>query len=152
MSLTCQQAQYGPMEKASGPVPSSKYFSTYLDPQLRAPSPGPHWREPSIRMLNSDKDVLLVGGLSFWYEDPPRRLLLQCWLQLSGTIPAMHEFSYAARSSPCLKCYNAPTSMRTVMDSDRYLCMTISTIKWRDPVQLCRFKTSAPSMATLTGI
>jgi len=37
------------------------------------------------------------------------------------------------RSSPHSKCYNAPTSMYTVIDGSEYLCMTISTIKKHDP-------------------
>jgi len=43
------------------------------------------------------------------------------------------RISYPARSSSRSKCYNAPTSMRIVMDSERYLCIMIPTIKRCDP-------------------
>jgi len=57
--------------------------------------------EPSIQMLNSDKVVPLVWGPSLRDEDPPQKLSLLHWLQLSSMIPAIHGFNYAIRSSPC---------------------------------------------------
>ena len=88
--------------------------------------------EPSIQMLNSDKVVSIVGGPSRRDEDPLRGLSHLCQLQLSGNITMIHGFSYTARSSRHSKCYNAPTSIQTVIYSGRYLCMTIPTIKRRD--------------------
>ena len=61
-----------------------------------------------------------------------RSMLLMCCLELDSTISAIRESSYVARSSSRSKHYNAPISMRTVMDSDRYLCMASPTIKRRD--------------------
>ena len=54
------------------------------------------------------------------------------WLQLDGTIPVIRESNHVARSFTRSKYYNAPASMRVVMDSDVYLHMTIPTIKRRD--------------------
>ena len=42
-----------------------------------------------------------------------------------ATESLIHEFNYAVRSSPHSKRYNAPTSMRAVVDNDIYFCMTI---------------------------
>jgi len=42
----------------------------------------------------------LARRSSLWYENPPWRLSLLCWLQLSGTISAIHGFCYTVRSSP----------------------------------------------------
>ena len=45
---------------------------------------------------------------------------------------AIQGVSYAAKSSPRSKRYNAPTSMQAVIDSGGYLCVTVLTIKRRD--------------------
>ena len=76
-------------------------------------------------MLNSGEAVSQVGGSNLPDEDPSRRLSLLHRLQLSGTIPVIRGVHYVARSSPCSKHYNAPTSMRTVMNSGGYLFMAI---------------------------
>ena len=86
----------------------------------------------SLWILNSGETIPLVRGPSLQYEVPPRRVPLLSWLQLSGTISAIHRFSYVVRSSPHSKRYNAPISMWVVMNSGRYLCVTIPTIKRRD--------------------
>ena len=77
------------------------------------------------QILNSSRAIPLVRG-------PPRRRSPLRWLQLSDRIPAIHGISYAGRLSPCSKRYNAPTSMRVVVDGDKYLCMIMPTIKQRD--------------------
>ena len=41
---------------------------------------------------------------------------------------SIHKVSYAVRLSPRSKCFSAPISMGAVMDSDGYLCTSISTI------------------------
>ena len=66
--------------------------------------------EPSIKILISNETVPLVEVPSLRDEDPLRRLPLLRWLQFSSTIPAIHKFSYAARSFSRSNCYNAPTS------------------------------------------
>jgi len=71
-------------------------------------------------------------GPSLQNENPPQGMLFLRWLQLTDKVPLIHGFSYIVRSSPCSKHYNALTSMRDVINSGGYLCMTILTIKWRD--------------------
>jgi len=61
-----------------------------------------------------------------------RNLLLLRYLQLDGTIHAICGSRYAAKSSPRFKRYNTHISMRVIMDSDGYHCMTIPTIKRRE--------------------
>jgi len=91
-------------------------------------------RDPNDRRSSTMDAQLGRGCPASWGPQPPPpwRLPPLRLLQLSSTIPAIHEFSYAARSSPHTKCYNVPTSMRGVMDSDRYLCIMIPMIKWCD--------------------
>ena len=131
-------------KKAFGPAPSPHSSRvTYTDLQLSAPFPESHQFGSSIRMLNLGEAISLVRGPSLRKEGPPQRvLLLQC-LQFSGRIPAIHEFSYAARSSPRSKRYNVTASMWAIMDSGGYLCMTIFTIKRRNlggykEIPMCR--------------
>ena len=61
-----------------------------------------------------------------------RSSLLLCYLQLDSTIPMIYGSSYAARSSPHSKCYKTSISMWALMNSGRYLCMAIPTIKRRE--------------------
>ena len=76
LSLPGQQVRYRPKEKVSRLALSSQHFPSHLPGSLtRVPSRDYINLEPSIRIFNSDEVVLLVGDLSFQYEDPPWRLL-----------------------------------------------------------------------------
>ena len=75
---------------------------------------------------------ILFGVIQDSYTKILRSLLLLHCLQPDDTIPAICGSSYTARSSPHFKHYNAPISMQTVTDNDRYLCIAIPTIKQRD--------------------
>jgi len=93
---------------------------------------GPAWPKRKPRVLSKLTFVSsypLVRVPSLRNGDPPQRLSLLRWLQLNDTIFTIHRFRYVVRSSRCSKRYDAPTSMRAVMDSDGYLCVMIPTIK-----------------------
>ena len=86
-----------------------------------------------------------------WHEDPPKpatHALLTVMLDSSynnqykdSSISAICGSSYATRSSPRSKHYNALIPMRVVMDSIGYLCMAIQTIKRHDPGSYEKFIT-----------
>ena len=88
-------------------------------------------------------------------------LLMRC-LQLDNMISAIRGFTYAGRSSPRYKHYNAPISMYIVMDGDEYLYKKIPTNKQRrfrrlqgnhsvQIMQLCRSKIFSPNKDSSGG-
>jgi len=90
---------------------------------IQSHSPGPSTNPESLNNLE---------GPPSGTKNPLRGLPLSHWLPLCDRNSAIHGFSYAVKLSTSSKRYNAPTSMRVVMNSGRYLYMTIPTIKRHD--------------------
>jgi len=114
------------LDVLAGPVGPKRTSGLARSPHLSRAIVQDHkiW-DHSPRMLYSNEAVPLGRGPNFWNEDPLRRLLLLRWLQFSSRIPAIRGFCDAARSSPRLKCYDAPISMQVVIDSGEYFCVMI---------------------------
>ena len=119
----CQQAQHGFQREFSGPA------RTHIDLM------------PLTKMLNSSGVAqfsgesnhhckgYLLNYSSLRHEDHTK-------LVVSALVTTGRHDPCDSRTPLCCqiipKRCNAPTSMWLVMNSDRYLYMTISTIKWRD--------------------
>jgi len=82
----------------------------------------------STRVLSYQYEELL-GATQGSDTETLWSLLFLRYLQLYSTIPAIHGSRYTARSSPRSKHYNAPISMRAIIDSCGYICIGIPTIK-----------------------
>jgi len=86
-------------------------------------------RDHPPRMLYSGEAVLLVSNSQ---TKTLHGTVVSTLITVSSRILVIRGFSHTTRSSPRSTCYNFTTAMRDVMNSSRYLCVTISTINQRD--------------------